>query len=119
VRERSLAFAPAAPVARLASVVVFVCRFHCWQTHLLSDWMGDEGWLKQSQMQLRGHVYLSDVVRLGGRVTAKRIDDDGEHVVEVETWARNQRGDDVMPGSAVIALPARSGPTYPLDARLT
>jgi acyl dehydratase len=92
---------------------------HCWQTHLLSDWMGDEGWLKQSQMQLRGHVYLSDVVRLGGRVTAKRIDDDGEHVVEVETWARNQRGDDVMPGSAVIALPARSGPTYPLDARLT
>lgn len=91
---------------------------HCWQVQLLTDWMGDDAWLKRSTMQLRGFVYLSDVVSLGGRITGKRIDDDGEHVVEIETWARNQRGDNVMPGGGVVALPSRDTGTHPVDARL-
>jgi hypothetical protein len=40
-------------------------------------------------------------------VTGKRVDDEGEHVVEIRTAAVNQRGETVMPGSAVIALPVR------------
>jgi acyl dehydratase len=80
----------------------------CWQIHSLTNWMGDDGSLKSLHGQYRSHVYLSDVVRLGGRVVAKEIDDDGDHVVRVETWARNQRGQECMPGSAVIALPARN-----------
>jgi acyl dehydratase len=91
---------------------------HCWQTQLLTDWIGDEGWLKWSTMQLRGFVYLSDVIKLGGKVTDKRVDDDGEHIVEVVTWARNQRGDDVMPGRARVALPSRDSNAFPLDSRL-
>jgi hypothetical protein len=50
-------------------------------------------------------VYLSDVVRLGGRVVDKAVDGEGDGVVHLETWATNQRGDNVMPGTAVIALP--------------
>ncbi len=91
---------------------------HCWQMHLLTDWMGDDGWLQRSTMQLRGFVYLSDVVRLGGKVTGKHVDDDGEHVVTVDTWAVNQRGRDVMPGSGVIALPSREG-AHPVDKRVS
>jgi hypothetical protein len=53
-------------------------------------------------------VYLSDVVRLGGRVEAKEIDADRDHVVRLTTWANNQRGQNVMPGTAVIALPHRT-----------
>ncbi len=30
------------------------------------------------------------------------------HVVQITTWARNQREDDVMPGTALIALPHRA-----------
>jgi hypothetical protein len=80
----------------------------CWQIHSLTDWMGDTGFLKSLHGQYRSHVYLSDVVRLGGRVTDTLIDGDGEHVVRVETWATNQRGQEVMPGSAVIRLPTRT-----------
>ena len=36
---------------------------HCWQIHLLTNWMGDDGWLKRSQIQLRRHVFHSDLVR--------------------------------------------------------
>lgn len=80
----------------------------CWGIHSLTNWMGDTGFLKSVTGQYRSHVYLSDVVRLGGRVEAKEIDADGDHVVRLTTWARNQRGQEVMPGTAVIALPHRA-----------
>ncbi|MGK2243542.1 MaoC family dehydratase N-terminal domain-containing protein [uncultured Rhodococcus sp.] len=80
----------------------------CWQIHHLTNWMGDDGFLKSLHDQYRSHVYLSDVVRLGGKVTEKLVDGDGDHVVKVETWATNQREQSVMPGSAVIRLPHRA-----------
>jgi hypothetical protein len=79
----------------------------CWQLHSLTNWMGDIGFLKAANSQYRAHVYLSDVVRLGGKVEGKEIDADGDHVVHLTTWAHNQRGQNVMPGTAVIALPSR------------
>ncbi len=81
----------------------------CWGVHALTDWMGDSGFVKSVWQQYRSHVYLSDVVRLGGRVDAKEIDADGDHVVRLTTWANNQRGQNVMPGTAVVVLPQRSG----------
>lgn len=89
----------------------------CWQIHLLTNWCGDSGWVKHVSAQYRGFVYLSDVIDLGGTVVAKSVDEAGEHVVEVETFARNQRGDDVMPGKAVIALPTRNGSPSPVATR--
>lgn len=77
----------------------------CWQIHSLTNWMGDSGFLKSITGQYRAHVYLSDVVRLGGRIEAKEIDDEGNHVVYLTTWAYNQRDKNVMPGTAVIVLP--------------
>lgn len=79
----------------------------CWQLHHLTHWAGDHAWIKSARSEYRKFVYLSDVVRLTGTVTGKRVDEDGEHVVEVKTAAVNQRGETVMPGSAVIALPVR------------
>lgn len=78
-----------------------------WQIHQLTNWIGDDGFLKSMHGQYRAHVYLSDVVRLGGSVIEKFIDDDGDHVVKIETRAINQRGQNVMPGSAVVKLPVR------------
>jgi acyl dehydratase len=81
----------------------------CWQIHSLTNWMGDTGVLKAATSQYRSHVYLGDVVRLGGTVVGKEIDADGSPVVHLTTWARNQRGQEVMPGTAVIQLPRRAG----------
>ncbi len=89
----------------------------CWQIHLLTNWCGDSGWVKHASAEYRGFVYLSDVIDLGGTVVGKSVDEDGEHVVHVKTFARNQRGDDVMPGTAVIALPTRSGAPSPVATR--
>jgi acyl dehydratase len=82
----------------------------CWHLHLLSSWVGDTGWVKRAYAEYRRFVYHSDVIRLTGTVVDKRIDEAGEHVVDVTTTALNQRGEDVMPGRATLALPSRSDP---------
>jgi acyl dehydratase len=80
----------------------------CWQIQSLTHWIGDAGRVKSLFGQYRAHVYLSDVVRLGARVDAKEVDADGDAVLRLTTWAHNQRGQNVMPGTAVVALPVRN-----------
>jgi len=76
-----------------------------WGIHALTNWMGDTGEVRAIFGQYRAHVFLGDVIRLGGRIDAKEVDADGNHLVRITTWAHNQRDQNVMPGTAVLALP--------------
>ncbi len=91
---------------------------HCWGIHLITNWMGDDGWLKKSYTEFRKFNYFSDVVWVKGKVKKKFIDDDGEYCVEIERHAINQRNEDIMPGYVIVALPSREKKTSPLDTRL-
>ncbi len=90
----------------------------CWVVHLLTNWMGDDGWLKKCYTQYRKFVYFSDVVWLKGKVTKKYVDDGGEYCVDIETSAINERGENALPGHATVALPSREKGISPLDSRL-
>lgn len=79
----------------------------CWLMHLLTNWMGDEGWLKKNYAEYRKFVYFSDVVWFRGKVTKKYIDEDGEYAVDIETHEINQRGEDTIPGHSTAVLPYR------------
>jgi hypothetical protein len=92
---------------------------HCWQVNLLTNWMGDDGWLKRSKAQYRRFVYLSDVLWIRGKVIKKYTDENGEYCVDVETHAINQRDEDVMPGEASIILPSKEKGINPVERRLT
>ena len=48
---------------------------------------------------------------------AKEVDADGDHVVRLTTWAHNQRQQNVMPGTAVVALPRRGAENKVAAAR--
>jgi hypothetical protein len=89
----------------------------CWQIHHLTHWAGDHAWVKETRSQYRKFVYLSDVVELRGTVTGLRIDDAGDHVADIATEAVNQRGEVVMPGQSVIALPSRELEVSPAARR--
>lgn len=80
---------------------------HCWLAQAMTDWMGDDGWLKRCYAEYRSFVYLSDVIRISGTVAEKYVDEDGDHVVKLKTKAMNQRGVNVMPGESVISLPVK------------
>jgi len=89
-----------------------------WLISLLTNWMGDDGWLKRNYAEYRRFVYHSDVAWLRGKVTKKYIDDEGEHCVDIETSGFNQRGEDTMPGYSTVVLPSREKEEWPLDRRL-
>ncbi len=90
----------------------------CWLIHLLTNWMGDEGWLKKNYAEYRRFVYLSDVVWFTGKVTRKFVDEDDEHCVEIETSGINQRGENTIPGHSIVVLPSREKSTWPVERRL-
>lgn len=89
----------------------------CWHIHLLTHWIGDDGWIRKAAAQYRRFVYHGDVIRMGGEVTRRYVAEDGEHCVDVRTWSTNQRGEEVMPGTATLALPRRGAPS-PARARV-
>jgi acyl dehydratase len=91
---------------------------HCWGIHFLTNWMGDEGWLKRSQVEYRRFVFYSDVVWFKGHVVTKYIDSEGDYCVDVDVHAVNQRQEEVMPGHATIALPSREKKISPVTKRL-
>jgi acyl dehydratase len=91
---------------------------NAWQIQLITNFMGDEGWLKRSYCEFRKFVYFSDVVWLKGKITEKFIDDSNECCVKIETAAINQRDEEVMPGYAIVALPSKTQNYSPLDKRL-
>jgi acyl dehydratase len=73
---------------------------------LLTDWLGD-GVLREFGVRFVRQVWPGDT--LTARGTVKRIRIEGaEGLVEIEVETRNQKGEPVVSGSAIAALPARS-----------
>ena len=91
---------------------------HCWMVNLLTNWMGDEGWLKACNAQYRQFVYLSDAVWFRGKVTKKYEDENGEYCVDIEAHGINQRDDDTIPALGTVILPSREKGTSPVEKRL-
>ena len=79
-----------------------------WLAHLVTNWMGDDGWLWKLSLQTRIFNFMGDTTICGGVVTDKRVED-GRHVVELRLESVNQRGENTAPGTAVVILPTRSG----------
>ena len=79
-----------------------------WMGNLMTNWMGDDGWLKMLSAQVRRFNVEGDVQWYKGTVTDKQ-EADGEYSVECEIWAENQRGEITAPGRAIVLLPSRKG----------
>ena len=86
--------------------------------HLITNWMGDDGWLKKNYAEYRQFFYHSDVLWLKGKVVKKYTDEDGDYCVDIETSAINQRGVNTMPGYSTVALPSRDNNIWPLAKRV-
>lgn len=73
----------------------------------VTDWIGGRGRLVEYAVQNRAVACPGEELRFGGVVTAKRLADNA-NLVDIDIAGR--RGDTVMmPGTATVALPCRSG----------
>ena len=77
--------------------------------HPVTNWMGDDGFMKRLRSEVRGPCMIGDTTWCLGTVTAKR-QEALEHVVDIELRCENQRGEVHTKGWATVALPSRSGP---------
>lgn len=86
-----------------------------WLAHLVTNWIGDDGWLWKLSLQTRAFNFMGDTTICSGTVVDKRIED-GRHVVELELQSVNQRGENTAPGRALVILPTRDGAAALPDA---
>ena len=89
-----------------------------WLMSAICNWMGDEAWLKKNSAVYKRFVFISDVVSIRGKVSSKYIDDDGESCVDIQSVARNQRGENTMDGASTVVLPSRGTGNWPLKGRV-
>ncbi len=89
-----------------------------WYIQHITNWIGDDGWLKWCYGEYRRFVFLSDVIRFKSRVVKKYIDREGEPCVDIETNTYNQRGENVLVGRATVVLPSKQMGYHPLDKRV-
>jgi acyl dehydratase len=77
-----------------------------WLGHLVTNWMGNDGFLKRLTVQVRRHNLIGDTTWCRGTVAAKTaVEDRGE--VTLDVAAVNQRGETTGRGQAIVILPRR------------
>ncbi len=74
---------------------------------VLTDWMGDEGFLRKLSFELRRQQRPGDTMVCKGRVIGKYVRD-GQGYVEIDVWAENEREGVTTPGKALLNLPLRA-----------
>lgn len=91
---------------------------HAWVTSLVTNWMGDDAFLKQIRSEWRRFNVAGDTQFCKGKVAGKRIVD-GYGLVDIELWAENQRGEVTTPGTATVILPRKDPRSSPfvIDGR--
>ena len=77
-----------------------------WMGTLVTNWMGDDAFLKRLRVECRRFNVYGDTQYLKGKVIGKHIDN-GSPLVDLEIWAENQRGQVTAPGQATVMLPSR------------
>ncbi len=77
-----------------------------WLFHVLTNWMGDAGFITKLYGELRRFNVVGDTTWIKGKVTRTYIEDD-RHLVDVDIRAENQRGEVTAPGRATVQLPSR------------
>ncbi len=83
-----------------------------WMGHLITNWMGDDGFIKKLRAEMRRFNLVGDTTWCKGKVTKKYFQAD-EPIVECEIWAEDQRGETTARGNATILLPSKEKGIWP------
>ncbi len=73
---------------------------------LLTDWLGEKGWIRKIAIQHRGMDLPWHPIVCKGVVTDKRAED-GDFLVDCELWTENEKGEKTAPATATVSLPSR------------
>ncbi len=77
-----------------------------WFSHMLTNWMGDDGFLRRLNVQVRRPNLIGDTQWIKGTVTGKDQIGDYSRIL-IDAWAVNQLGEKTAWGTAEVFLPSR------------
>jgi hypothetical protein len=77
-----------------------------WLANLLTNWIGDDGFVRRLNVQVRKFNLVGDLTTCYGRVMDKVRDE--RPLVHLDIWAENQRGERTAFGTATVELPTRT-----------
>ena len=77
-----------------------------WAGHLLTNWAGDLGFVRKLDGRVTKPNLIGDLTKMHGEVTGKRKEN-GEALVDIRWWGKNQRGESNCDGKAVVRLASR------------
>ena len=78
---------------------------YAWMGHLVTNWMGDNGFLRRLRVEFRRFNIIGDTTWCRGKVLGVRPEE-GNLSVYLEIWAHDQRGEVTTRGEATVWLPA-------------
>ena len=78
-----------------------------WVGQLMTNWMGDAGFLCRLNVSVRRPNIFGDVSWCKAKILDKRVEE-AAHLVDLEVWVENQLGEVTAKGSAIVELPARN-----------
>ena len=90
----------------LSGVILHGALKNAFLGQLITDWMGDQGFLKKLSCQYREMDVPGDTLLCKGNVKRKYTDN-SEHLVDCEIWIENGKGKRTTKGSATIKLPIK------------
>ena len=73
---------------------------------VLTDWIGDQGWLTKIAIQHRGMDLPGHPIACKGIVSRKYVEGN-EHLVDCEVWTENEKGEKTAPATATVRLPSK------------
>lgn len=75
-------------------------------SRLMTDWIGDDGFVNKFHMEMRKMNILHDTMTLKGKVTNKYVEGEN-HYVEADIWAENEREGVTTPSTCLLTLPSQ------------
>lgn len=80
-----------------------------WLGHLVTNWMGNDGFLRRLRVEVRRHNLIGDTTWCRGTVAGKALVDNRGEVL-LDLVAVNQREETTAVGQATVVLPRRASP---------
>ena len=88
-----------------------------WFIHMVTNWIGDDGWLYKQSDRMRRFNYLGDTSWIQGEVV-KKYAENGLNLVDIELRMDNQDGETTGTGQTTVILPTRDNQKIRLPSEL-
>jgi acyl dehydratase len=88
----------------LPGVIVHGMLMASFLGQMLTDWIGDDGWLKKMKTLNRSMVFPDQDLTCKGVVTKKYTDGE-ENLLDLDIWLETEKGEKSVAGTATVRLP--------------